>query len=158
MAKLTAAVEWAALHEATGTGDAAYWWEAGQMVPLAGEGAPEIGEYAIAEFAAALGVSTQAGRRLIGHGLEIAWRLPKLWAQLQAGRVPAWRATRVAEATMTLTKEAAGFVDRHVAAVAGRVSLTQLEHLVLGGQAPGGGPGAGGPGEPVPRTSPTPGT
>ena len=131
VAKLTAAVEWAALHEATGTGDGAYWWEAGQMVPLAGEGAPEIGEYAVAEFAAALGVSTLAGRRLIGHGLEIAWRLPQLWKAVQAGRVPAWRATRVAEATMALSQAAAGFVDRQVAAVAGRVSLTQLEHLVL---------------------------
>ena len=131
VAKLTAAVEWAALHEPTGTGDSAYWWEAGHMVPLAGEGASEIGEYAIAEFATALGVTTQSGRRFIGHALEIAWRLPKLWAQLQAGRVPAWRAVRVAEHTFTLSKEAAGFVDRHVAAVAGRVSLPQLEHLVL---------------------------
>ncbi len=131
VAKLVAAVEWAALHEPTGTGDAAYWWEAGHMVPLAGEGAPEIGEYAIAEFATALGVTTDAGRRLIGHGLEIAWRLPELWKAVQAGRVPAWRAVRVAEATMALSQAAAGFVDRQVAAVAGRVSLTQLEHLVL---------------------------
>ncbi len=131
VAKLVAAVEWAALHEPTGTGDAAYWWEAGHMVPLAGEGAPEIGEYAIAEFATALGVTTEAGRRLIGHGLEIAWRLPQLWKAVQAGRVPAWRAVRVAEATMALSQAAAGFVDRQVAAVAGRVSLTQLDHLVL---------------------------
>ena len=131
MAELTAAVEWAALHEATGTGDAAYWWEAGRMIPLAGAGAPEIAEYAIAEFATALGVTTESGRRLIGHGLEICYRLPNLWAQLQAGRVPAWRATRVADATLTLSKAAAGFVDRQVAAVAGRVSLPQLDHLVL---------------------------
>ncbi len=131
MAKLVAAVEWAALHEPTGTGDAAYWWEAGHLVPLAGEGAPQIGEYAIAEFATALGVTTDAGRRLIGHGLEIAWRLPQLWKAVQAGRVPAWRAVRVAEATMALSQAAAGFVDRQVAAVAGRVSLTQLDHLVL---------------------------
>ncbi len=101
------------------------------MVPLAGEGAPEIGEYAIAEFATALGVTTEAGRRLIGHGLEIAYRLPELWNAVQAGRVPAWRAVRVAEATMALSQAAAGFVDRQVAAVAGRVSLTQLDHLVL---------------------------
>ena len=64
VAKLVAAVEWAALHEPTGTGDAAYWWEAGHMVPLAGEGAPEIGEYAIAEFATALGVTRR--RRGVG--------------------------------------------------------------------------------------------
>ncbi len=119
------------------------------MVPLAGEGAPEIGEYAIAEFATALGVTTDAGRRLIGHGLEIAWRLPQLWKAVQAGRVPAWRAVRVAEATVTLSRAAAGFVDRQVAAVAGRVSLTQLEHLVLEAKIRVEGHGAGGPGEPV---------
>ena len=120
------------LHEPTGTGDAAYWWEAGHMVPLAGEGAPEIAEYAIAEFATALGV-------LDGVGASVDRARPRdrlsaagaVEARLQAGRVPAWRATRVAEATMALSQAAAGFVDRQVAAVAGRVSLTQLDHLVL---------------------------
>ncbi|MCA9556578.1 MAG: DUF222 domain-containing protein, partial [Myxococcales bacterium] len=131
MAKLVAAVEWAALHEPTDTGDAAYWWEAGNQIPLAGQGAPEIGEYAVAEFATALGLTTDAGRRLIGRALELCYRLPELWKQMQAGRVPAWRAGLVADATLPLTQEAAGFVDRQVAAVAGRVSVPQLDALVL---------------------------
>ncbi len=131
MAELVAAVEWAALHEPTGTGDAAYWWEAGHMVPLAGEGAPEIGEYAIAEFATALGVTTEAGRRLIGHGLEIAWRLPQLWKAVQAGRVPAWRATRVAEATMALTQGGGGVRGPSGRRGRGAGVAAQLDHLVL---------------------------
>ncbi|MEZ5095175.1 MAG: HNH endonuclease [Nocardioides sp.] len=127
---LQAAVEWAALHEPTGGREASYWWEAGRAVPLAGEGAPEVSEWAVAEFAAAIGVSTDAGRALVGQALELAWRLPRLWAQVGAGRVPAWRARRVAEQTMALTPEAAAFVDAHVVAVAGKVGPVQLDRLV----------------------------
>ena len=68
-AKLVAAVEWAALHEPTDTGDAAYWWESGNVVPLAGVGAPDIAEFAVAEFATALGLTTDSGRRLVGRAL-----------------------------------------------------------------------------------------
>ncbi len=129
-ALLAAAVEWAAMHEPTGGGNAAYWWEAGQPIPLAGEGAPEIAEYAVAEFAAAVGLTTDAGRRLVGQALELSWRLPTLWEQVQEGRLPSWRARRVADATISLSRPAARFVDRQVAAVAGRVSVPQLDRLV----------------------------
>ena len=73
---LAAAVEWASMHEPTHLAESASWWEAGHVLPLAGAGAPEIGEYAVAEFATALGLTTDAGRRLIGHALELAYRLP----------------------------------------------------------------------------------
>ena len=70
----------------------------------------------------------------MGHALELRHRLPRLWSQVQAGRVPAWRARLVAEATIhatpTLTPEAAGWVDAQVAAVAGRVGPAQLDRLV----------------------------
>ena len=59
---------------------------------------------------------------------------PRLWAQVHAGRVPAWRARLVAEATIhatpALTPEAAGWVDAQVAAVAGKVGPAQLDRLV----------------------------
>lgn len=127
---LGAAVEWAAMHEPVDPGDAAAWWAGGEMVPLAGDGAPLIAEYAVAEFAAAVGMSTDAGRRVLGQGLELVHRLPRLWAQTRAGRVPAWRARRVAEQTMGLSAEAAGFVDLHCAAVAGKVGVAQLDRLL----------------------------
>ena len=80
------------------------------------------------------GVSTTAAKKLVGHALELRHRLPRLWAQVHAGRVPAWRARAVAEATIhstpALTVEAAGFVDAQVAAVAGRVGAAQLDRLV----------------------------
>ena len=55
-----------------GEGDA--FWVYGNEVPLAGEGVPGVGEYAVAEFAAATGMSTDAGRQFIGDALEVAWR------------------------------------------------------------------------------------
>ena len=57
-----------------------------------------------------------------------------MWAQVHSGRVPAWRARSVAEATIhttpALTREAAAFVDAQVAAVAGRIGPAQLDRLV----------------------------
>ena len=49
------------------------------------------------------GVSTTAAKKLVGHALELRHRLPRLWAQVHAGRVPAWRARAVAEATIHST-------------------------------------------------------
>jgi hypothetical protein len=93
-----------------------------------------VAEFCIAELGAVLGMSTTAAKRLIGHALELRHRLPRLWAQVHAGQVPAWRARLVAEATIhatpTLTVEAAGWVDDQVAAVAGRVGAAQLDRLV----------------------------
>ena len=104
-------MEWAAIHEVpAGEGDC--FWVYGNEVPLAGEGVPGVGEYAVAEFAAATGMSTDAGRQFIGDALEVAWRLPKLWEQVLAGSVPVWRARMVAHQTRILTGDAAAFVDR----------------------------------------------
>ena len=102
--------------------------------PIAGEGAPLVAEFCLAELGTVLGVSTTAAKKLVGHALELRHRLPRLWAQVQAGRVPAWRARAVAEVTIhttpTLTREAAAFVDAQVAAVAGRIGAAQLDRLV----------------------------
>jgi len=93
-----------------------------------------VAEFCFAELGGVLGTSTVAAKRLVGHALELRHRLPRLWAQVQAGRVPAWRARAVAEATIhstpALTLEAAGFVDGQVAAVAGKVGPAQLDRLV----------------------------
>ncbi|MGL5811029.1 MAG: HNH endonuclease signature motif containing protein [Nocardioides sp.] len=131
VALLEAAVEWAAMHEPADPADAACWWERGEMISLAGEGVPLVADYAVAEFAAAVGRSTDQGRLLIGQALELAWRLPATWAQVRAGQVPAWRARRVAGRTQRVSRAAARMVDRQIAAVAGRVSLPQLDQLVV---------------------------
>ncbi len=87
-------------------------------VPLAGPGAPLVAEFSIAEFAAAVGLSTEAGKRYVGHALELRYRLPRLWKRVTSGDLPAWKARRVAEQTIShaLTPEAAAYVDRHVGA------------------------------------------
>jgi hypothetical protein len=102
--------------------------------PIAGHGTPLVAEFCVAELGGVLGISSIAAKKLIGHALELRHRLPRLWAQVHAGAVPAWRARLVAEATIhstpTLTVEAAGHVDAQVAAVAGRIGPAQLDRLV----------------------------
>src|SRR3954471_13657375 len=78
-------------------------------IPIAGEGAPLVSQFAVAEFAAALGLSSGAGRNLVGHALELAHRLPKTWARVQDGTLAPWRARRIAEETLCLSMEAAAF-------------------------------------------------
>lgn len=126
---LVAAVEWASMHEPV-PGDEAGWLVADRFVPIAGDGAPLVGEFAVAEFAAAVGMTTDAGKVLVGQAVELAHRLPKLWSLVGAGRVPGWQARRVADKTMSLCPEAAGFVDAQVAGVVGKIGVAQLDRLV----------------------------
>ncbi|WP_416955870.1 DUF222 domain-containing protein [Nocardioides sp. T5] len=136
--QLILAAQWADLHPPESIHDAATFSvpSAGQEheEPIAGEGCPLVAEFCIAELGGVLGVSTVAAKKLIGQALELRHRLPRLWAQVHAGRVPAWKARAVAETTIhsspALTKEAAGFVDAQVAAVAGKVGPAQLDRLV----------------------------
>ena len=127
------AVEWAAMHEPV-AGDEASWFVHGEFLPIAGEGAPRVAEFAVAEFAAAVGLTTDAGKVLVGRSVEIAHRLPKLWKLLKAGRVAAWQARRVADHTLSLNRAAAGFVDEQVSAVAGKIGPVQLERLIAEAQ------------------------
>ena len=98
--------------------------------PVAGDGTPEVAERAVVEIGAALGVSYRSALCLVADAVELCFRLPTLWRLVQAGRLQAWKARRVAQATQRLSAEAAGFVDRQ-AAIAGRrnrlpVSLSGL--------------------------------
>jgi hypothetical protein len=124
---LAGAVAWAAMHAADSVHPEAVW--VGE-VPIAGEGAPGVAEDAVVELAAALGMSTEAGRSYLGDALELRYRLPRLWARVSAGVVPVWRARRVASATMVLSPAAAAWVDAQVAAYAHRVGPATVEALV----------------------------
>jgi hypothetical protein len=129
-------VAWARLHEVTDLDDAATWWVGSKTlgqdtgIPLAGSGAPLVSEFAVAEIAAALGLSAGSGRVLVAQALELAHRLPRVWARVQAGSLPAWRARRIAEETLTLSPEAAGFVDAQVAPFAHQTGPAQTQRLV----------------------------
>ncbi|NPC44040.1 HNH endonuclease signature motif containing protein [Nocardioides sp. zg-1230] len=136
--QLLLAAQWADLYPPESIHDAASFSvpSCGQEheEPIAGEGCPLVAEFCVAELGGVLGVSTVAAKKLIGQALELRHRLPRLWGQVQAGRVPAWTARVVAETTIhsspALTREAAGFIDAQVAAVAGRVGPAQLDRLV----------------------------
>ncbi|HEV7875317.1 MAG TPA: HNH endonuclease, partial [Nocardioides sp.] len=131
--KLQAAVAWAAMHSVDSLDQAATVWDRhyGETgLPVAGPGAPLVGEFCVAEFAAAIGLPTEAGKDYLGQAVELRYRLPKVWARVVKGDLPAWRARRVARATIALSVEAAGFVDAHVAHVAHKVRPAQLDRLV----------------------------
>ncbi|WP_156226175.1 DUF222 domain-containing protein, partial [Pseudactinotalea suaedae] len=133
---LIGAVDWAVANPPLFGREAARWYAparqggAAEVVELSAEGVPDVDRAAVAELGLALGVSTQAAQRLLGDALELAFRLPTLWARVLAGEVKPWRARRIAQATGGLSRLAAGFVDREIAAAADRVSGHQLEGLI----------------------------
>lgn len=146
---LVKATEWADLHPAIDPADAA-WPARPRLVDpyVAAEaeflGAHEVEEVdgqpaydvpavlwsAIPEFAARLGLSTGAGQRMILEGLELRHRLPETWRQLRAGRVQAWRARRIAQATLGEAADVAAWIDLHVAPIAQRVGVVTLDRLI----------------------------
>ncbi|QSR31657.1 hypothetical protein CFI00_14330 [Nocardioides sp. S5] len=134
--QLDLAARWADLHPPESIHCAATFTVPGceHEEPIAGPGTPLVAEFCVAELGTVLGITSVSAKKLIGHALELRHRLPRLWAQVHAGRVPAWRARAVAEVTIhstpELTVEAARFVDTQVAAVAGRIGPAQLDRLV----------------------------
>ena len=96
------AVTWADLHPAESIGDAVRFGDT--PVPVAGEGAPLVAEFCVAEFAAAVGLPTETGKAYLGEALELRHRLPKTWARVRSGDLAAWRARRIARATIALAR------------------------------------------------------
>lgn len=131
---LTAAAEWADLHPPESVHEAATFQVRGceSEDQIAGEGCPLVSEFCAAELGAALGTTTTAAKRLMGHALELRHRLPRLWRRVHAGELPAWRARRVAETTIhaDLTQEQAAYVDRMVAPFAHRTGPAAVDRLV----------------------------
>ena len=130
---LQLAVGWAVMHPAESIDEAATHTLRGfgeTDLPLAGPGAPSVAEFCVAEFAAVVGLPTEAGKRYLGEALELCFRLPRVWRRVTTGDLAAWKGRLVARETIRLTPEAARFVDRHVAPVAHRVRTSQLDRLV----------------------------
>ncbi len=64
---MKAAARWAAMHSGDSlVGPLDEWHET--CLPLGGQGCPEVAEFAIVEFAAAMGRSTDSGRRYLSQG------------------------------------------------------------------------------------------
>ena len=101
-----------------------------ESLPIAGPGAPLIAEFSITEFAVAVGLSTEAGKAYLGEAVELRYRLPRVWKRVAAGDLVAWKARWIAKATLSLSMEAAAFVDARVAAFAHRLRVSELDRLV----------------------------
>ncbi len=140
---LALAVHWVDLHPVTSEHPAATFptqrgrWPGVRLgagvldpAPLAGDGTPGVAEYAVEELAAALGLSHLAGLALVAEAVELRYRLPRLWAFVQSGDLQAWKARQVAKATTMLSKEAVGFVDRHLAVTARSNRLPALNPVL----------------------------
>ena len=129
---LRAACAWADLHPAESIHDAVLLGRHGdQPLPVAGPGAPLVAEFCVAEFAAAVGLPTETGKAYLGEALELRHRLPKTWARVGSGDLPAWRARRIARADHRLSSPAAaGFVDDQVAPFAHRIRPSGVDRLV----------------------------
>lgn len=131
---LALAAHWADLHAVLPGECAAGHRVAGmqELVPLAGEGTPEVAEFAPAELGAALGITTYAAGRLVGDALELRHRLPRTWARVHDAEHPlaAWRARRIAEHTTQLSVEAAAWVDAQVAPYAHKIGIGRTMTLV----------------------------
>ena len=130
--RLQRAVDWAAMHSVDSIAWAATYFDCGgdTGMPVAGPGAPLVAEFSVPEFAAAIGVSTDAGKAYLGEAVELHYRLGRVWARVVAGDLVPWKARKIAKATIILSVEAAAYVDRHVAPVAHKVSWAQTERLV----------------------------
>ncbi|MCW2797107.1 MAG: endonuclease, partial [Nocardioides sp.] len=127
------AVEWGAMHSVDSLDRAATWalgHGGADALAIAGAGAPLVAEFCVAEFAAAIGMTHDSGKAYLGDAIEVRYRLTHLWAKVVDGTVPVWRARRVAQQTLSLSKPAASFVDRHVAAVAHKIGVAQLDRLI----------------------------
>ena len=127
------AVEWAAMHSVDSIADSATTFDAayGETgIPVAGPGAPLVAEFCVAEFALAVGLSTDAGGSFVGEAVELRHRLPRVWRRLVCGDLVAWKARRIARATLSLSPEAAGFVDQKVAPFAHTIRLSQLDRTI----------------------------
>jgi hypothetical protein len=130
---LRLAVDWAAMHSVDSIHEAATFPRvcSGDIpFPVAGPGAPLVAEFCVAEFASAVGLPTEFGKLYVGEAVELRYRLPEVWARVMAGDLAAWRARRIARATIALSPEAAGFVDAQVAGFAHKVRPSQVDRLV----------------------------
>lgn len=127
--KLRLVLRWADLH-ATDPADTSREHCFSSPKTLAGEGSPAIDEFCIPELAAMLGQTTDAVAGYLTEVVDLAHRLPRLWARVMAGEVAGWRARLIARETVPLTHEAAAFVDAETHWYAGRLTPSGLNRLL----------------------------
>ncbi len=101
-----------------------------QMLPLGGDGTPDVCEFCPAELGAELSISPNSAARLIGDALDLRHRLPQLWARIQAGEVKPWIGRQIATDTRDVSLETVTVVDRRVAKYAHSLTWGRLMKVV----------------------------
>jgi hypothetical protein len=93
-----------------------------------GEGTPEVSDFAAAELGARLGMSDVSAWMLMSDGLDLVYRLPRLWARVETGEVRVYPARLVARKTRDLTEAQAAYVDARIAEYAdGRLTFSRFQ-------------------------------
>jgi hypothetical protein len=129
---LLCAIHWAALHgELDTVAGSRALPGAERLVPLGGDGTPPVAEFASAELGAEIGVSPYSASLLVGDALDLAHRLPILWARVRAGEVRPYLGRKVAQATRSASAKAAAAVDAQVAPWADRLTWARPEPIVM---------------------------
>ena len=115
--ELELALHWTDLHANDPRGEGQPVVPGGpRLVQLGGAGTPQVQDLSICELAVARGQHTLAARAFVADGLDLRHRLSEVYTALREGRVDLWVARRVASMTRKLDRQAAGLVDRAVAA------------------------------------------
>ncbi|MCW2853308.1 MAG: endonuclease, partial [Nocardioides sp.] len=130
--RLGAVIDWCVLHATTDEGQASF---GDHGIPLAGDGAPWVSEFAVMELGAALGMSTDAAKRYVGAALEVRYRLPRIWARVEAMELPFYKARWIAEHTMSQPPAGAAYVDQQVGFCAHKISYAEIERQITTAQA-----------------------
>ncbi|TGN62690.1 HNH endonuclease [Nocardioides eburneiflavus] len=81
-------------------------------LPIAGEGAPLVAEFAVVELSGVLEQSHEATLALLGDVLDLAHRLPRLWTLVRSLVVPVRLGREAARVSRDLDLVAAGHADR----------------------------------------------
>ncbi len=86
-----------------------------RALPIAGVGTPAVAEFAVMELAAVLDLSHEAVLALVGDVLDLAHRLPRVWALVRGLRVPVHLGREAARVSRDLDPAAVGHADRLLA-------------------------------------------
>jgi hypothetical protein len=128
--RLALAAHWADLHGHLDQAGSSALPGAERLLPLGGDGTPEVAEFCPAELAAVLGISAYAGAQLIADALDLRHRLPILWHRIGRGEVKPSIGRRVAQATRQLSVEASAIVDAKVSRWSARLTWARLAPVV----------------------------
>jgi Domain of unknown function (DUF222) len=101
-------------------------------VPTGGDGTPDIDEFAVDEYAAAVGLTRGSAHGQLAVALDLRHRLPCTYAALQDGRIGLWRARMVAEQTRRLDRHAAATVDEQISPILPGLGWRRLRDAVEG--------------------------